>query len=145
MSFLEAAENGPFESRRDQAPSKESLLCGARLAGEQDDLLRLAHYTFLAKAFQRDINLLAARIRVLPQVLQRALEKYEKLHVVLRHRGSVELVATLARWIRDGHSPSDEELEKLRSRVSELAVTSSTPSGDGLFCVGVQLAELLQG
>jgi hypothetical protein len=140
VAFLEAAESGGFESRREQPLSTEYRICGTRLSGAQDDLLRFATYTFLAEEFKDDVNdvkQLAQRINVTAQVLRRALGKYKKLEGQLTHRGSLEVVKTLAQCIRSSASPSMEEQNELLTRV---AVLSPKPIADGSRCVGAELA-----
>jgi hypothetical protein len=95
VAFLEAAESGGFESRREQPLSTEYSICGTRLSGAQDDLLRFATYTFLAEEYKDDVNdvkQLAQRINVTAKVLRRALGKYKKLEGQLTHRGSLEVI-----------------------------------------------------
>ncbi len=138
VAFLTAAESGAFELVREQNQSSQSTdnsivqLCGTRLSGSQDDLLRFANYTFLAKEFEADLTPLSKRINVTPGVLRRALEKYEKLEGQLLHRGSQEVVRTLALWIRQAVIPSMEQKNDMLTRVRE----------DCPQCVGAELASL---
>ena len=75
MAFLEAAESGGFESRREQPLSTEYRICGTRLSGAQDDLLRFATYTFLDEEFKDDVN----DVKQLAQRILRVVASYPEV------------------------------------------------------------------